>query len=63
VCEHAGFHSASSRYDHEAGVMHFVFVCDGCGCEVRQVAEVEYRPNPRPQPPEGWAEARLAAAA
>jgi hypothetical protein len=45
VCRHDGFYSATSRYERQAGVLRFVLVCDGCGCEVREVGRVQYRPR------------------
>jgi hypothetical protein len=45
ACRHDGFHSATSRYERQAGVLRFVLVCDSCGSEVRQVGRIRYRPR------------------
>lgn len=44
-CEHNGYHSATSRYDRQAGMLCFLLVCDSCGAEVQEVTHIAYRPH------------------
>lgn len=46
MCEHADYHTGSSRYDRVAGILRFVLVCDQCGAVTQQVDEQPYRPDP-----------------
>jgi hypothetical protein len=48
TCDHEAFHTATSRYAPDRGVLRYVEVCDACGAEVRELAVVEYRPAPDP---------------
>jgi hypothetical protein len=45
LCMHDGFYTATSRYDHRAGLLRFVLICDGCGSELREAGRVRYRPR------------------
>ena len=47
-CRHDGLRSTTTHYDHRAGVLCFVLVCDACGAEVQEVARFWYRPRFRP---------------
>jgi hypothetical protein len=44
-CSHAGFHSGQGRYDHGAGMLRYVLVCDDCAAEIAQIRVEPYRPS------------------
>jgi hypothetical protein len=48
VCAHDGFHDIRSAYDRRRGVMTFVWVCELCGAELREVQREAYRPRYEP---------------
>ena len=47
-CTHAGFHSGQGRYDHRAGTLRYVLVCDDCLAEIAQIRVESYRPSFEP---------------
>jgi hypothetical protein len=49
-CTHTGFHSGRGRYAADEARLRYVIVCDECGDELREVASVEYEPEPRLEP-------------
>jgi len=48
-CDHDGYHSISSEYEREEGVLRYVDRCDECGERLGEIARVDYRPNPNPR--------------
>jgi hypothetical protein len=44
-CTHDGFHSGQGRYLQASGRLRYVVICDECGAELREVTELEYRPD------------------
>ena len=44
-CTHDGFHSGQGRYIQATGRLRYVVICDDCGTELREVTELEYRPD------------------
>jgi hypothetical protein len=44
-CTHDGFHSGQGRYIQATGRLRYVVICDDCGAELREVTELEYRPD------------------
>jgi hypothetical protein len=44
-CTHDGFHSGQGRYIPATGRLRYVVICDDCGSELREVTELEYRPD------------------
>jgi hypothetical protein len=44
-CTHNGFHSGQGRYLQATGRLRYVVICDDCGAELREVTELEYRPD------------------
>ena len=44
-CRHNGFHSITSRYDRDNGILVFLRVCERCGAAVTEVERVSYRPR------------------
>ena len=44
-CDHVGFHSGRTRYDHVTEQLRCVIVCDACEAELREVEILEYRPQ------------------
>ena len=47
-CTHDGFHSGQGRYIQATGRLRYVVICDDCGAELREVTELEYRPDFHP---------------
>jgi hypothetical protein len=47
-CTHEGTHSGEGRYSAESGLLRYIVVCDECHAEVREVARLDYRPEPDP---------------
>jgi hypothetical protein len=45
ICTHDGFHSGQGRYIQATGRLRYVVICDDCGAELREVTELEYRPD------------------
>ena len=43
-CAHDGFHSVSSEYDREQGILRYFRSCDDCGRRLAEVYREEYRP-------------------
>ena len=43
-CEHDGFHSFSSEYDREQGILRYFRSCEDCGTRLAEVHREEYRP-------------------
>jgi hypothetical protein len=44
-CTHDGFHSGQGRYSQETGRLRYVVICDDCKAELREVTELDYRPE------------------
>jgi hypothetical protein len=44
-CTHDGFHSGQGRYTQATGRLRYVVICDDCGAELREVTELDYRPD------------------
>jgi hypothetical protein len=44
-CRHTGFHSITSRYDRDDGMLVYLRVCERCGATVTEVERVGYRPR------------------
>jgi len=47
MCEHAGFSTPESRYDHEEQVLSFIEICDECGETLRELFTQPYLPDPK----------------
>jgi len=47
MCDHTGSWTPVGRLDR--GKVNFHYVCDECGCIVRQIAVYAYRTRPRPR--------------
>ena len=45
-CRHAGYYSGVGLYVKESRVLRYVLVCDDCGEEMREIATVDYSPEP-----------------
>ena len=45
-CEHAGYYSGRGIYSKETGMLRYVLVCDHCGGEMKEIAALEYAPDP-----------------
>ena len=45
TCTHDGFHSGQGRYSQATGRLRYVVICDDCGAELREVTELDYRPD------------------
>jgi hypothetical protein len=43
VCAHDGYHSITTRYDREAGVLIYMCQCDGCGGTIGEIQRLPYR--------------------
>lgn len=48
TCAHEGFHDIRSSYDRPRGVLAFVWTCERCGAELREVRRELYRPRYKP---------------
>lgn len=46
-CDHTGSHSGEGRYSRMTSQLRYVIVCDACQAELRELAAVDYRPEPR----------------
>ena len=44
-CTHDGFHSGQGRYSQATGRLRYVVICDDCHAELREVTELNYRPD------------------
>ena len=40
ACDHSGFHTGQGRYTADTAQLHYVMVCEGCGCELRLIESV-----------------------
>ena len=45
-CEHAGYYSGKGFYSKDSRTLRYVLVCDDCGEEMKQIAALEYVPDP-----------------
>jgi hypothetical protein len=45
-CEHAGYYSGRGFYSRDSQMLRYVLVCDDCGEEMKQIAALEYAPDP-----------------
>jgi hypothetical protein len=45
-CPHAGYYSGSGFYSKDSRTLRYVLVCDDCGEEMKQIAALEYAPDP-----------------
>ena len=45
-CQHAGYHSGRGFYSQDSRTLRYVLVCDDCGEEMKQIAALEYAPDP-----------------
>jgi hypothetical protein len=48
ACGHDGFHDIRSSYDRGRGVLAFVWTCERCGAELRELRRELYRPRYEP---------------
>ena len=44
ICDHAGFHSAQTRYSPAQARLRFIIVCDDCSAELTEIGNASYRP-------------------
>ena len=44
-CAHEGFYEIRSTYDRRRGVLTFIWTCERCGAELREVCRESYRPR------------------
>ena len=44
-CDHSGSHSPRAKYERVTEEIRYVTVCDGCGCEIREVHRERYVPD------------------
>jgi hypothetical protein len=56
ICAHEGFHDIRSCYDRRRGVLAFVWTCERCGAELREVRREFYRPRYEPHGNDPFAE-------
>ena len=45
-CEHAGYYSGTGIYSKDSRTLRYVLVCDDCGEEIKEIAALEYAPDP-----------------
>ena len=45
ACAHDEFHSVTTRYDRERGVLVYLCTCDRCGQLVGEISRLSYRPR------------------
>jgi len=45
VCTHDGFHSVTTRYDRQRGVLICLWKCDRCGQLIGELRRLSYRPR------------------
>jgi hypothetical protein len=45
-CRHSGYYSAVGLYLRDSRKLRYVFVCDDCGEEMREIATLDYTPKP-----------------
>ena len=45
-CQHAGYYSGSGLYAQDSRMLRYVLVCDDCGEEMKEIAALEYAPDP-----------------
>jgi hypothetical protein len=48
ICPDDGFHDIRLSYDRRHGVLAFVWTCERCGAELREVRREAYRPRYEP---------------
>ena len=45
-CLHTGYYSGTGIYSKDSRTLRYVLVCDDCGEEIKQIAALEYAPDP-----------------
>jgi hypothetical protein len=44
-CKHAEFHTVSSHYDRDRGVLVYYWTCERCGTRLKEARRDDYRPS------------------
>jgi hypothetical protein len=45
-CRHGGYYSAVGLYSKDSRTLRYVFVCDDCGEEMKEISTLDYAPQP-----------------
>jgi hypothetical protein len=45
ACSHDGFHTIRTSYDIRGGLLHFHWICEGCGARLSEARRERYRPS------------------
>jgi hypothetical protein len=44
-CSHTGFHTVSSHYDRDRGLLVYHWTCERCGARLKEARRDDYRPS------------------